>query len=49
MPLTYIQLEKFSNWQEYYWTYQNVLAKEYYIPLLKKWERGVRDPSLSDA
>jgi len=38
MSLTHIKLEDFSNWREYYWAYQNTLAKEYYIPLLGEWD-----------
>jgi len=30
-----IKLSDFSSWEDYYRTYQNLLAKEYYIPYLK--------------
>ena len=30
-----IKLSDFSSWEDYYWEYQNLLAKEYYIPYLK--------------
>ncbi len=48
MPLTYIQLENYSNWKEYYWTYQNILAKEYYIPLLEKWDIPLHQKNILD-
>ena len=48
MPLTYIQLENYSNWKEYYWTYQNILAKEYYIPLLEKWGIPLHQKNILD-
>ncbi len=28
-----LQVKDFPNWTEYYWTYQYVLAKDYYLPL----------------
>ena len=31
-----IKLSNYSCWDDYYWEYQNLLAKEYYIPYLKK-------------
>tara|TARA_Y100001968_G_C19443310_1_gene763805 strand:- start:3500 stop:4282 length:783 start_codon:yes stop_codon:yes gene_type:complete len=37
MKLTHIHKSKYKNWKDYYWDYQFILAKEYYIPLLKKW------------
>jgi SAM-dependent methyltransferase len=30
-----IRPEQFKDWQEYYWTYQNILAKKYLIPMLE--------------
>lgn len=30
-----IKLSDFDSWEDYYWEYQNLLAKEYYIPYLK--------------
>jgi SAM-dependent methyltransferase len=30
-----IKPSQFKDWQEYYWTYQNILAKKYLIPMLK--------------
>ncbi len=34
-----IKPSDFKDWQEYYWTYQNILAKKYLIPMLKR--RGI--------
>ncbi len=35
-----IRPEQFRDWQEYYWTYQNILAKQYLIPMLER--EGIR-------
>ncbi|HMW36410.1 MAG TPA: hypothetical protein PKA72_08620, partial [bacterium] len=32
-----IRPSDFANWQEYYFTYQNILAKQYLIPMLEQW------------
>ena len=48
MSLTHIKLEDFPNWREYYWAYQNTLAKEYYIPLLSKWEFPINGKKILD-
>ena len=32
-----IRPSDFANWQEYYFTYQNILAKKYLIPMLEQW------------
>lgn len=31
-----IKPSEFKDWQTYYWTYQNILAKKYLIPMLEK-------------
>lgn len=48
MSLTQIKLEDFPNWQEYYWAYQNTLAKEYYIPLLSEWGIPINEKKILD-
>lgn len=40
MTASMIKPSDFKNWQDYYWTYQNILAKKYLIPMLEK--NGVR-------
>jgi len=37
MAATHLKPDSFATWQEYYWTYQNLLAEKYYIPLFESW------------
>ena len=37
MKLPTIKQSDFSDWQSYYWTYQYILAEQYYLPRLKLW------------
>jgi len=41
-----IKPSEFKDWQEYYWTYQNTLAKKYLIPMLERQGVGIDGKSV---
>ncbi len=41
-----IKPSDFKDWQEYYWTYQNLLAKNYLIPMLAKQGHTIEDKKI---
>ena len=48
MKLTQIHKTDYDDWKDYYWNYQFILAKEYYIPLLKKWGYNFSNKKILD-
>ena len=48
MSLSYINKSSYDSWKNYYWDYQYTLAKEYYIPLLKKWNFNLKNKKILD-
>ena len=43
-----INKNKFKSWKDYYFNYQYELAKQFYIPLLKKREIPLKDQKIID-
>lgn len=48
MTPTHLKPESFASWQEYYWTYQNLLAERYYIPLFESWGVTMKNKKILD-
>ena len=48
MSLSHIKVHDFDNWQDYYWQYQYILAKEYYIPELISTNISIENKKILD-
>ena len=48
MKLSRIKREDFSDWNTYYWTYQYILAEQYYLPRLKLWGVEIENKKILD-
>ena len=48
MQLTHIHQNNFLDWKTYYWTYQHILAEEYYIPRLLSWGVEIEKKKILD-
>ena len=48
MILKYLNKNNYDEWKNYYWDYQYILAKDYYIPLLKKWNYHISNKKILD-
>ena len=48
MKLSTIKRERFEDWETYYWTYQYILAEQYYIPRLRSWGVEIEKKKILD-
>jgi len=48
LKLSRIIRENFLDWDTYYWTYQYILAEEYYLPRLKSWGVEIENKKILD-
>jgi len=48
LKLSRIKREDFSDWNTYYWTYQYILAEQYYLPRLKLWGVEIENKKILD-
>ena len=48
MELSTIKREDYPDWKTYYWTYQYILAEQYYIPRLQSWGVEINKKNILD-
>jgi len=48
LELSRIKREDFSDWNTYYWTYQYILAEQYYLPRIKSWGVEIKEKKILD-
>ena len=48
MKLSRIKQENYVDWKTFYWTYQYILAEQYYLPRLKLWGVEIEKKKILD-